>query len=107
MNMKLTDIDGTKIGSKNRITKYNSQNTNLNVGDIKGCQPASKKRGITTARQTNPIWPQYCYPGNTELQGQYKNPYGKTAFDDKDKFSRNNFINHQDKNKTTTGFYKK
>ncbi len=72
---------------------------NLNIKDVPGAQAATKKRGITTERKTNPNWPEYQFPGQSELKNQYNNPYGKTAFDEKIKYSKNNYLDASDKHK--------
>ncbi len=76
-NLKVTDIDGTEIGSKNRINKFVGNNYNLILKDINGSQAGSKKKGIVTQRQTNPLNPTYVLPGQVEL-GKNNNPYGNT-----------------------------
>ena len=43
---------------------------------------------MTTNRTTNPIWPQYVVPGHSELKNQNANPYGKTAFVEKTKYTK-------------------
>jgi hypothetical protein len=98
MNLKVTDIDGTQIGSKNRINKYVGQNLNLIVNDIKGTDAGSRRRGITTDRHINPLTPNYVYPGQVELKDNY-NPYGNTLKLTKKKFdvqkvSQNKTVSH-------------
>jgi hypothetical protein len=78
MNLKVVDIDGTQIGSKNRINKFVGQNFNLILNDIRGTYAGSKKHGITTNRQTNPLTPAYNMPGQVELGKENNNPYGST-----------------------------
>jgi hypothetical protein len=77
MNLKVVDIDGTQIGSKNKINKFVGQNFNLVLNDIRGTDAGSRKKGISTIRQTNPLTPDYMYLGQVELGKDY-NPYGKT-----------------------------
>jgi hypothetical protein len=76
-NLKVTDIEGTQIGSKNRINKFIGNNYNLAITDIHGTRAGSKKKGIVTHRQTNPLDPSYILPGQVEL-GKNNNPYGHT-----------------------------
>jgi hypothetical protein len=77
MNLKVVDIDGTQIGSKNRINKFVGQNFNLVLDDIRGTNAGSKLKGISTLRNLNPLTPDYVFPGQVEL-GKDNNPYGKT-----------------------------
>ena len=72
LNMKLDDIKGTNIGSKNKINKFNGNNFNLTTQDIKGCNVGSLKKGIVTKRCTNPLMPKYQFLGSKEIQG-FKN----------------------------------
>jgi hypothetical protein len=76
-NLRTEDIQGSQVGSKNRINKFNGVNYNLSVEDIKGTRAGSLKKGITTDRKTNPVDPIYQLPGQKEL-GQNFNPYGNT-----------------------------
>jgi hypothetical protein len=76
-NLKVTDIDGTQIGSKNRINKFVGNDYNLILRDINGTQTGSRKKGIVTQRNTNPLDPSYLLPGQVEL-GKNNNPYGNT-----------------------------
>ena len=77
MNLKLDDIKGTNIGSKNRINKFNGNNYGLTTQDIKGCNVGSLKKGIVTERCTNPLMPKYQFPGEKELQGFKYGEYSK------------------------------
>jgi hypothetical protein len=81
LNLKLTDIDGSQFGSKNRINKYNSKYSGLVIEDVPGAQSSSLKKGISTQRKTNPLNPQYFLPGQKEIIKPENNPYGKTSFD--------------------------
>lgn len=76
-NLRVNDIVGCEVGSKNRISKYSSQyDYNLNIKDIKGANAGSLKKGIITERHTNPIDPKYNFIGEREL-GKYfiNDPY--------------------------------
>ena len=75
LNLKLDDIKGTNIGSKNKITKYNGNNYGLMTRDIKGCNAGSLKKGIVTKRCTNPLMPNYQLPGAIEFQGSKTGEY--------------------------------
>ena len=77
LNMKLDDIKGTNIGSKNKINKFNGSNYGLITQDIKGCNVGSLKKGIVTERCTNPLMPKYQFPGETESQGFKYGEYSK------------------------------
>ena len=75
--LRLDDIKGTNIGSKNKINKFNSNNYELTTQDIKGCNVGSLKKGIVTQRCTNPLMPEYQYLGEKELQGFKFGEYSK------------------------------
>jgi hypothetical protein len=77
LNLKLDDIKGTNIGSKNKINKFNGNNYELTTQDIKGCNVGSLKKGIVTQRCTNPLMPNYQFPGAKELQGSKFGEYSK------------------------------
>ena len=77
LNLKLDDIKGTNIGSKNKINKFNGNNYELTTQDIKGCNVGSLKKGIVTQRCTNPLNPIYQYPGAKEIQGSKFGEYSK------------------------------
>ena len=71
-NLRNDDIDGTNPGSKNKFKKFKGSNSCLNIGDIRGAIHGSLKKGITTKRNINPIWPKYEYPGENELKNEKK-----------------------------------
>ena len=77
--MKVDDIEGSKVGSKNRINKFQSAyDTNLNVHDVPGAIVGSLKKGIVTQRNTNPINPNYKYIGDSDIgPTNINNPYGR------------------------------
>ena len=77
LNLKLDDIKGTNIGSKNKINKFNGNNYGLITHDIKGCNVGSLKKGIVTKRCTNPLMPNYEYLGAKEIQGSKFGEYSK------------------------------
>lgn len=77
LNLKLDDIKGTNIGSKNKINKFNGNNYELTTHDIKGCNVGSLKKGIVTQRCTNPLYPVYQYLGEKETQGFKFGEYSK------------------------------
>jgi len=91
-----------------KITKYTGQNLNLDIRNVPGAQASSKKRGITTNRVTNPNWPDYKVPGHSELTNENNNPYGKTAFLEKNKYTKNQEDGADIKiSKTINNFYPK
>ena len=78
LNLKLDDIQGTNVGSKNKITKFNGNNYELITHDIKGCNVGSLKKGIVTQRCTNPLAPEYQYLGAREFKGSKLGEYSKS-----------------------------
>ena len=105
LNLKLDDIKGTNIGSKNKINKFNGNNYELTTQDIKGCNVGSLKKGIVTQRCTNPLNPIYQYPGAKEIQGSKFGEYSKkqraksviTNHNNLKIDNKNNDINNQNK----------
>jgi hypothetical protein len=90
-NLKTLDIDGAQVGTKNAINKFSSHNYNLQLNDIKGARSESLRKGIVTNRMTNPLDPNYQFPGNIELSnGKDSNPYGNTLFSKSAKVRQNN-----------------
>ena len=77
LNLKLNDIKGTNIGSKNRINKFIGNNYELTTQDIPGCCVGSLKKGIVTKRCTNPLNPNYQFLGEKELAGEKFGEYSK------------------------------
>ena len=77
LNLKLNDIKGTNIGSKNRINKFKGNNYELTTQDIPGCCVGSLKKGIVTKRCTNPLNPDYQFLGAKELAGSKFGEYSK------------------------------
>ena len=77
--MKITDIDGSQYGSKNKINKYNSIYSGLLINDVPGAQTSTLKKGIVTLRKTDPLAPNYIIPGSKEISLSENNPYGKTS----------------------------
>ncbi len=108
LNLKLDDIKGTNIGSKNKINKFNGNNYELTTQDIKGCNVGSLKKGIVTQRCTNPLNPIYQYPGAKEIQGSKFGEYSKkqraksviTNHNNLKINNKNNDINNQNKEET-------
>ena len=75
-NLKVDDIEGSNIGSKNKYKKFMGKNFCYDVSDILGTNSGSLLKGISTKRQTNPLRPKYKYLGAEELKGYYSNnPY--------------------------------
>jgi hypothetical protein len=77
LNLKLNDIKGSNIGSKNRINKFTGNNYELTTQDIPGCCVGSLKKGIVTKRCTNPLNPDYQFLGAKELAGEKFGEYSK------------------------------
>ena len=77
LGMKVDDIYGTNIGSKNHINKFNGKNFEMTTNDIKGCNVGSLKKGIVTNRCTNPLNPNYELPGMKETDGMKNGEYSK------------------------------
>ena len=77
LNLKLNDIKGTNIGSKNRINKFKGNNYELTTQDIPGCYVGSLKKGIVTKRCTNPLNPDYQFLGDKEISGSKFGEYSK------------------------------
>ena len=76
LNLKVDDIEGSNIGSKNKYMKFKGNNYCYNITDIVGAQSGTLLKGISTKRMTNPLWPKYKYLGEEELKGYYENnPY--------------------------------
>ena len=73
LNLKVDDIEGSNIGSKNKYKKFKGNNYCYDITDIMGAQSGTLLKGISTKRMTNPIWPKYKYLGEEELKGYYKN----------------------------------
>ena len=75
-NLKNDDIEGSNIGSRNKIKNFKSKNFCYDISDILGTKSGTLLKGIYTERKTNPLCPKYKYPGNEELKGYYENnPY--------------------------------
>ena len=77
LNLKLNDIKGSNIGSKNRINKFRGNDYELTTQDIPGCCVGSLKKGIVTKRCTNPLTPDYQFLGAKELAGSKFGEYSK------------------------------
>ena len=90
-NLRNDDIEGTNSGSKFKFKKFISSNSCLNIGDINGAIHGSLKKGITTKRIINPVYPKYKYPGEDELNNEI-NIFSKNNLDNKDNNNKNNNI---------------
>ena len=75
--LKTDDILGAQVGSKNKINAFTGRNFEMTTSDIRGCSVGSLKKGISTSRCTNPIYPKYQYLGNVELRGNNNDEYNK------------------------------
>ncbi len=69
---------GTKtMGNFHTFTRSQWIKTN-NTIDVPGAQPSTLKKCPTTNRNTNPLNPQYSYPGQSELGPNYmSNAFGE------------------------------
>jgi hypothetical protein len=75
-NLRVDDIEGSNIGSKNKYKKFMGRNFCYDISDILGSNSGSLLKGISTKRKTNPLRPKYKYLGAEELKGYYSNnPY--------------------------------
>jgi hypothetical protein len=104
--LKTDDIVGAQVGSKNKINAFNGMNFNLVNSDIRGCSVGSLKKGISTKRCTNPIYPKYPYLGAIELKniqtknlgrnmsGGINNWNGKNNTEEQKNFDNNGNINN-------------
>ena len=101
LNLKLDDIKGTNIGSKNKINKFNGNNYELTTHDIKGCNVGSLKKGIVTQRCTNPLYPVYQYLGEKETQGFKYGEYSKKQRARSVVNNNSNSINNKNKDITS------
>ena len=77
LNLKVNDIEGSNIGSKNRINKFRGNDYELTTQDIQGCCVGSLKKGIVTKRCTNPLTPDYQFLGAKELSGSKFGEYSR------------------------------
>ena len=89
-NLKVDDIEGSNIGSKNKMKNYRSKNFCYDISDIKGSKSGTLLKGIYTERRTNPLCPKYKYLGSEELKGFYEN----NPYDNNNKHNNNNFENN-------------
>ena len=102
-NLNNRDIEGTNVGSKNHILKFNGSNSSYSTLDIRGAQGDTVMRGIITNRHINPLAPKYKYLGHSEISLIDNNPYNtgfnsaghydKSNLNMKINFSSNNNIN--------------
>ena len=102
-NLRLDDIDGANIGSKNKINKFTGKNFGFNVTDIEGCKTGSLKKGIVTNRCTNPLMPNYQLLGAEELAGAKNGEFSKKSKNiEKNNENINESNNKNDKKKIIT-----
>lgn len=66
-DLKTTDIDGAQASSAiKHITNLATRNDVNKVTDIPGAQTGSLKKGMTSTRHLDPLWPSYTLPGHSE-----------------------------------------
>ena len=110
-NLKVDDIEGSNIGSKNKYKKFMGKNFCYDISDIIGAKSGSLLKGISTKRMTNPLRPKYKYLGAEELKGYYSNnPYNNynslsslnrsRSFNNNLKRDKNNLDSIDNENKT-------
>ena len=88
-NLNNRDIEGSNVGSKNRILKFNGSNNSYNTLNIRSAQGGTVARGIITNRHINPIAPKYKYLGHSEISSIDNNPYN-TGYNSTGHYDKNN-----------------
>ena len=88
-NLNNYDIEGSNVGSKNHILKFNGSNCSYSTLDIRGAQGDTVMRGIITKRHIDPLAPKYEYLGHSEISSINNNPYN-TGFNSAGHFDKKN-----------------
>jgi hypothetical protein len=66
-DLRTTDIDGAQAStSTQHVNKLATRDQYMKTQDIFGAQASTLKKGITTGRHLDPLWPSYKVPGHTE-----------------------------------------
>jgi len=66
-DLKTTDIDGAQASSAiKHITNLATRNDVNKVTDIPGAQTGTLRKGMTSTRHLDPLWPAYTLPGHSE-----------------------------------------
>jgi hypothetical protein len=79
LNMKISDIEGTQYGSRNKINRFQSKHSGIDISDIVESKFSSLKKGIVTQRNTNPLDPNYVLPGSKNIMVPENNPFARTT----------------------------
>ena len=81
-DLRTADIDGAQASTAvQNVNKLATRDTFMNTQDIPGAQTTTLKKGMTTTRQSNPLWPAYKIPGHSEPPPVYhKNLGGSQNF---------------------------
>jgi hypothetical protein len=79
-DLSTQDIEGAQAGaSTQHLTKIATRDTYMKTKDIPGANTSSLKKGMSTLRQVNPIWPVYTVPGHSEPAPVYTKAAKSTA----------------------------
>ena len=99
-NLRIDDILGTNVGSKNYINKFNGMNYIYINQDIKGSTTGSLKKGIVTKRNVNPLRPKNNYLGEKEVKEMRHNIKNKEKFEQIHQLEekRIDFLNNNNQN---------
>jgi len=66
-DLKTVDIEGAQAGtSTQHVNKLETRDTFMKTKDIPGAQTATLRKGMSTTRHLDPLWPAYKFPGHTE-----------------------------------------
>jgi len=78
-DLRTGDIDGAQAStSVQKVNGLVTRDTFMKTQDIPGAQIATLKKGMSTLRQTNPIWPAYRVPGHSEPPPVYTKNLGNS-----------------------------
>ena len=76
-DLRTTDIDGAQASTAvQNVNKLATRDTFMKTQDIPGAQTTTLKKGMTTTRQSNPLWPAYTIPGHSEPPPVYTRNMG-------------------------------
>jgi len=66
-DLNTADIEGAQAGtSTQHVNKLETRDTFMKTKDIPGAQTTTLRKGMTTTRHLDPLWPAYKFPGHTE-----------------------------------------
>jgi len=84
LDLKTSDINGAQASTATQhITKLATRNEFMKVHDVPGAQTGTLKKGMSTARHLDPLWPTYRVPGRSEpapLYGKNLNSSAVTKY---------------------------